>query len=144
MTNMAFCVSKLNNADLESLLKDFLGDSSTADKKANESDLNIFDDSDIAGICNKVADTMDIDVAKLETNLLGEEVVDQSNINPNQIYSSKDVEIDYLKLRIDILSKKLVDKTNESQYKDEELLLTTCKLNNAVKANERLLKKLTV
>ena len=144
MTNMAFCVSNLNNAELESLLKDILGDSSTADKKANESDLNIFDDSDIAGICNKVADTMDIDVAKLETNLLGEEVVDQSNINPNQIYSSKDVEIDYLKLRIDILSKKLVDKTNESQYKDEELLLTTCKLNNAVKANERLLKKLTV
>ena len=99
MTNMAFCVSKLNNADLESLLKDFLGDSSTADKKANESDPNIFDDSDIAGICNKVASTMDIDFANLENDILGEDVVDQPYVNPNQMYSSKDEEIDHLKLK---------------------------------------------
>ena len=80
---------------------------------------------------------MDVDIANLENDLSGEDVVDQPYVNPNQIYSSKDEEIDYLKLRIDILSKKLADNTNELQSKDEELLLSTCKLNNAVKANER-------
>ena len=74
---MASCVSKLNNAELDSLLKDFFGDSASADKEVNEIDQNIFDDSDIAGICNLAAGTMDMDAIALTNNKSAEDVLDQ-------------------------------------------------------------------
>ena len=59
-----------------------------------------------------------------------------------EVYSSIDAELSDLKLKIVLLSKQLVDKTNEVEAKDEELSLVSCKLDNAEKANERLVKKI--
>ena len=131
--NMTLNVSSLSNAELDSLLRNLFGESSTADKRAM--DPNICDDSDIAGICNLTDGKMDIDQSV-------ENLPEQPYTMPNQIYSSKDEEISYLKGRIDLLSKKLVDKTDEVESKDDELNLINVKLNNAEKANERLQNKL--
>ena len=100
---MTLNVSSLSNAELDSLLRNLFGESSTADKRAM--DPNICDDSDIAGICNLTDGNMDIDQSV-------ENLPEQPYTMPNQIYSSKDEEITYLKGRIDLLSKKRLIKLN--------------------------------
>ena len=130
---MALNVSSLSNAELDSILRNLLGESSTADKRAM--DANICDDSDIADICNLTDGKMDIDQSV-------ENLPEQPYAMRNQIYSSKNEEISYLKGKIDLLSKKLVDKTDELESKVEELILINVKLNTAEKANERLQNKL--
>ena len=139
MTN---CVSNLNNAELDSLLKDLLGKPSADNAFVNEAPTSKRDDSNIAGLCNKVDGNVNSEVTLLDDDHLTEQPVEQFFTRPSHTYSSINDELSDLKWKVVFLSKQLVDKTGELEAKDEELNLVNCKLNNAEKAKERLEKKL--
>ena len=121
---MTLSVSNLNNAELDSLLKD------------------LFDDSNTARINKITAGGFDSEVTSMNDDQSAEQSVESYYTRSNQIYNNIDTEVSDLKLKIVLLSKELVDKNNELEAKDEELALVTFKLNNTVKAKERLEKKL--